>query len=184
MAIARARDARWRSPPESVAGKRARSGSISRIATASSKTPSAAARAHAEADVPAHVEVRKEAGVLGDVADAAPLGREAHAARRVEQTIAVEQDAAVGGAQARDGLQKRRLAGARRAEHRDGIGVELRRDLERERREGEREVELDHPTDPETRLCFRLRISEARTAAKARTTVTQTSRIASASCPI
>src|SRR5260221_2537762 len=77
----------------------------------------------------AHAEVRKEAAVLEDVADATTVLGNEYAARGIDQRLAIDHDAAaVGLDQAADDIDQRRLARPRAAEQRRdaGLGNEAR----------------------------------------------------------
>ena len=82
--------------------------------------------AQAEADIVGDAEMRKQSAILRHEADAAPMRR--NRMLRIGQQLAVEHDApAVGRLEAGDQAQKRRLAGARRADDR---GAADRRDAQ------------------------------------------------------
>ena len=97
-ASARASATRWRSPPDSVAGRRPSSSvvptpSASRPTSAIAARASAGAsprrparRAHPVGDVRRHREVREEQAVLEDEADAASLRRSAGDVGAVDRT--------------------------------------------------------------------------------------------------
>jgi hypothetical protein len=77
--------------------------------------------------------MREEREVLEDVADAAGAGGEVDAARGVEEGAAVDADeSGVGPLQPGDGLERERLARARRAEEDGHAGRRLELHVERE----------------------------------------------------
>jgi hypothetical protein len=79
--------------------------------------------AQPEADVLGNCQVREQRVALEDIADATLLRRQIHTGRSIEQHTVVHDDASgVGMNQARQALERERLAGARRPEqHGDAV---------------------------------------------------------------
>ena len=116
---------RWRSPPDRSVTRRSSSRSISSIATTRSRSGDVA-RMPAVEEVAPDVHVREQRDVLRHVADVALVRRHVDPALRREQHAAVDGDrSAVRRAQPRDGVEDRRLAGARRPEERGRARLEL-----------------------------------------------------------
>ncbi len=116
-----------------------------------------------------HREVREQPGVLEHVADAPPVARHVDAPSGVEQGLAVEQDAAtVRPQETGDAVDDRGLAGTRTAEQgRDAVrGREG--DVEIQRAQAARDLDLEHQMPRTIRATGRASSSEAIIAAKAR----------------
>jgi hypothetical protein len=126
-----------------------------------------------------HVHVRKERDVLRHVTDMTAVRWHVDALRAREEHAPVDGNrAARGRAQAGDGIENGRLAGARRTEQRRRPGVELECGDERKRPLHELDVDGDHAG----------RLSASRfavhNAAKAMAIEINSSVKASASCPV
>src|SRR5262249_59828167 len=109
------------------------------------------------------------------IAEAPALGGKVNALGGVLKCDAVERDASLGSpTESGDRLQKRRLPGARRAQHGHRRARAPRGDLKSEVGERQPQVELDHADRSRARR--RSIHSVDQTAAKATTTVTPTRR--------
>ena len=97
-----------------------------------------------EGDVAAHVEVREQAVLLRQPADAAPLGRQVDAGLRVEPGgVATGDPAAVGPPQPGDRAQHRRLAGARRPGEHERLRLDAQAEVDGEAAKPADELELE-----------------------------------------
>ena len=126
-ASARASATRCACPPESAAGPARRRGRRGRRSPASrtrrrrGRGPARAVRAEPERDVVERAEVREQHVVLEHHADGPPLRRDERGAAVVEHHAVELDPAGVDRYEAAQRAQHRRLAGAVRAEQRDGL---------------------------------------------------------------
>ncbi len=134
-------------------------------------------------EVLAHIEMRKQPGILEHIADAAAVRRDMQVCRRVVQHFAVDgDDAAIGPQQSRDDVDQRGLAGARGAEQPGDPAFAGKRGFDREFAELSCNVDAQHAQFPcRRRRARRANHSEATSAASAMTTETSTSRSAALS---
>ncbi len=134
--------------------------------------------------VAAHGQMRKQAGVLKHIADAAAVARNVDAPAGIEQGVAIEHDAAAGRPdQARDRVDHRRLAGAGPAEYGGHTVVGREPHLERQRAQRHFDVDLEHQSPRIMRATGRASSSEAMSVAKARPIETRVRRSAPVSPP-
>ena len=132
----------------------------------------------------AHRQMGKQAPLLEDIADAAPVRRHEHARVRVDQHPAVEDDAGLPGAhQAGDDMDERGLAGARAAEQRRQAVAAAKARVEVEIAEPVPRGDLEHHRPWMRRVTWRASSSEASRASSEIATATRVSRRAPASPP-
>ncbi len=136
------------SPPDSVAGRRSRSGASPSSAIDAPAIHEALGRRRqplAVGEVRAHRKVRKEERILEHDTHAARLRGEIDAARRIEERAPVDDDAPRSRTgQSRDRLHDRALAGAGAAEERHDRRVARERRLEAERAAAHVDVDVKH----------------------------------------
>ena len=151
---------RWRSPPESVAGRRAsKMPDAEHLDDARSLMrdgPSAPPR-EAVAEVLPHIEMREEARILEDEAAAAPLGRQVDASRPVEEDAVTDRDHAVlRNEDARYGREQGGLAGTRGPEEgRDAGRRHLEARIEAEISAAEANIDTKPRLEAHARPCRR-----------------------------
>ena len=177
---------RWRSPPESLPGRRSSRPPISsRSVTRACWAGSVGKPVHAPAvvEILPDIEMRKQPRVLEHIADAAAMRRDVDACGGVVERLAVDGDAAaIGPQQARDHVDQRGLAGAGGAEQPGDAAFAGERGFDREFAELFGDVDAQHGQFPCRRwVARRANHSEAIRAAIAITMETTTSRSAAVS---
>lgn len=140
---------------------------------------------HAEGQVGPHRQMRKQPPILEHIAQPTMFGGDVEAQGRVEQHLAVDDDAArIGPGQSGHHVDDRGLARPRRPEQGGDPRPRLQRHLNLEGALPPMNAQVQHGLQPFSRACTRRdRISAASSAVKATTTEMTHSRMAASSPP-